>query len=377
MPTTHAPLFIDIAGTELQAIDRERLAHPLVGGLTLFARNWQDRRQLTRLCADIKAVRRDLLICVDQEGGRVQRFRGDGFTTLPPMRALGQLWLEDSPSAPRPDPSKRPSVPADEALPPGAQRAIAAATACGYVLASELRACGVDLSFTPVVDLDWGGSTVIGDRAFAPDAATTARLAQALIHGLRQAGMQHCAKHFPGHGYVQADSHTDIPYDQRPLQAILQDDAAPYAWLQPGLAAVMAAHVVYPQVDERPAGFSARWLTDILRGQLGFDGAIFSDDLSMAGAAAMAGRSLSAAEAAIAALHAGCDLLLLCNQSLHGGAALDAWLGGMHTALQTGQWQPNPHSERRRQALLPTTPAPGWDALMQAPAYQQALAQLP
>lgn len=362
----HAPLLIDIEGTQLQGVDRERLSHPLVGGLTLFARNWSDRQQLVQLCADIKAVRSDLLIAVDQEGGRVQRFRTDGFTPLPPMRALGQMWnADDSKGLHRGLPGS------------GAMAATNAATALAYVLASELRACGVDLSFAPVLDLDWGGSTVIGDRALHQDARVVSMLAKALMQGLLQAGMAHCAKHFPGHGFVVADSHVDIPLDQRSLTAILRDDAAPYQWLRSSLTAVMAAHVVYPKVDVQPAGFSARWLTEVLRERLGFDGAIFSDDLSMEGARMVAGQPLSTTEAGVAALNAGCDVLLLCNQSLAGGAQLDAWIDGMDRALQRGDWSINCQSEQRRLALLPQTVPLAWDALMLHPAYLQALEQLP
>ncbi|MFN5774685.1 MAG: beta-N-acetylhexosaminidase, partial [Burkholderiaceae bacterium] len=213
--TPHAPLILDIAGTELSATDRRRLAHPLTGGLILFARNWRDRAQLTALCADIKSVRSDLLICVDHEGGRVQRFRTDGFTHLPPMRVLGEHWMR-----------------ADERQPgAGALEATRAATACGFVLASELRACGVDFSFTPVLDLDHGSSGVIGDRAFHRDPRVVSALAQAVAHGLRRAGMQHCGKHFPGPGVVKADSPTDVPIDGRSLKAIWADDAVPYAAL--------------------------------------------------------------------------------------------------------------------------------------------------
>jgi len=228
----HSPVIIDVPGLRLSKTDRQRLKHPLVGGVILFGRNWQDRAQLTALCAEIKKVRRDLLICVDHEGGRVQRFRTDGFTHLPPMRALGDLWLQD------------------------ALAATNAATACGYVLGVELRACGVDFSFTPVLDLDHGGSSVIGDRAFARDPRVAALLAKSLMHGLLQAGMANCGKHFPGHGFVKADSHTDIPVDKRSLKAILADDAAPYDWLNTVLTSVMPAHVIYPKVDARPAGFS-------------------------------------------------------------------------------------------------------------------------
>lgn len=357
----HAPLIIDIAGTALGDDDRRRLSHPLVGGMILFTRNWQDRAQLTALTAEIKALRPDLLICVDHEGGRVQRLRTDGFTHLPPMRALGDIWLQGK-----------------ETLPgEGALRAMGAATACGYVLGAELRACGVDFSFTPVLDLDHGGSGVIGDRAFARDPRIVAVLARCLAQGLLQAGMAHCGKHFPGHGFVRADSHTDMPVDRRSLKAILADDAQPYRWLEGVLTAVMPAHVVYPKVDARPAGFSRRWLQDILRGQLGFDGAVFSDDLSMAGARQLDGRTLGYDDAALAALDAGCDLALLCNQSLDDGEALDTLIDGVARAQIEGRWQPSEASESRRQALLPQVPAVAWDALMTQPAYMQALWKLP
>ncbi|WP_159914461.1 beta-N-acetylhexosaminidase [Pantoea sp. 18069] len=362
--TEHAPLIIDIAGTELTPADRARLAHPLVGGMILFARNWQDRAQLLALTADIKAVREDLLICVDHEGGRVQRFRTDGFTHLPAMRAFGSMWMDDGQGAKRREGS-------------GALRAMDAATAAGYVLGSELRACGVDFSFTPVLDLDWGESGVIGDRAFHSDARVVAALAKSLMHGLLQAGMANCGKHFPGHGFVKADSHTDIPVDSRGLQAILADDAAPYPWLASVLTSVMPAHVIYSRVDKRPAGFSEKWLQDILRGRLRFDGAIFSDDLSMEAARRLGGRTLDFTAAAIEALNAGCDMALLCNQSLNGGAALDEWLGGMQTAREQGRWTASPDSEARRLALLPETLPQSWDELMLQPAYRNALDCLP
>ena len=349
----HAPLVIDIAGTALTDDDRRRLAHPLVGGLILFARNWQSRAQLSQLSADIKRLRPDLLICVDHEGGRVQRFRTDGFTHLPPMRALGELWMQD------------------------AMRAQDAASACGYVLAAELRACGVDFSFTPVLDLDWGPSGVIGDRAFHADARVVTMLAKSLTHGLLRAGMAHCGKHFPGHGFTAADSHTDAPRDTRSLKAILQDDAAPYGWLGSTLTAVMPAHVIYPKVDSRPAGFSARWLQAILRGRLGFGGAIVSDDLSMEGARRIDGRTLTPTEAVLAALDAGCDLALLCNQSLGNGSVIDDTIDGLAQAQLSGRWQPRPASEARRLALLPAAPAADWDTLMRTPDYLRALALIP
>jgi beta-N-acetylhexosaminidase len=350
--TAHAPVVLDVAGLALNDDDRRRLRHPLTGGLILFARNWQDRRQLTELTAEVKSLRSDLLICVDHEGGRVQRFRSDGFTVLSSMRALGELWMRD------------------------AMGATDAATATGHVLGAELRACGVDLSFTPVLDLDHGGSTVIGDRAFHRDARVVGVLAKSLMHGLLLAGMANCGKHFPGHGHVKADSHVDIPVDHRSLKALLADDAAPYGWLSTSLASVMPAHVVYDKVDSRPAGFSKRWLQDILRGQLAFGGAIFSDDLSMAGARQLDGRELSYTEAAVAALQAGCDMVLLCNQSVDGGAAVDALLDGLSSAQSARQWHASEASESRRLALLPVTAPLPWDELMRSSAYRHALDRL-
>ncbi|HWH80805.1 MAG TPA: beta-N-acetylhexosaminidase, partial [Burkholderiaceae bacterium] len=312
-PASHAPVVLDVHGTTLNADDRRRLTHPLTGGLILFARNWVDRRQLTDLVSEIKSVRPDVLVCVDHEGGRVQRFRTDGFTHLAPMRVLGELWMNDGKRGPG----------------GGAMAATEAATACGHVLGAELRACGVDLSFTPVLDLDFGASGVIGDRAFHRDPRVVALLAKSLMHGLLLAGMHGCGKHFPGHGFVAADSHVDTPVDRRTLKAILADDAKPYEWLGGALASVMPAHVIYPKVDALPAGFSARWLKDILRLQLGFGGAIFSDDLSMAGARRIAGVEVSVTEAATVALNAGCDMVLLCNQSAPGNRSVDELLDGL------------------------------------------------
>ena len=352
--TPHAPVILDIAGTTLGLADRRRLRNPLTGGVILFARNWENRLQLTTLCARIKSLREDLLICVDHEGGRVQRFRTDGFTHLPPMRALGEAWMKD------------PLTATD------------AASAAGTVLGAELRACGVDLSFTPVLDLDHGPSGVIGDRAFHRDPRVATLLAKSLMHGLLRAGMANCGKHFPGHGFVAADSHTAVPVDKRSLKTILADDAQPYEWLSTTLASVMPAHVVYPKVDARPAGFSPRWLKEILRGRLGFTGAVFSDDLSMEGARHVAGRGeLSYAEVAAVALDAGCDMVLLCNQSADGGQAVDALLDGLGDEAARGHWAPDPDSEQRRLALLPSSPPLSWDALMHDPAYQHALERLP
>ncbi|WP_418119519.1 beta-N-acetylhexosaminidase [Variovorax sp. 350MFTsu5.1] len=344
----HAPLIIDVAGAALTDADRRRLADPLVGGVIHFARNWQDRAQMTALNAEIKSIRPDLLICVDHEGGRVQRFRTDGFTHLPSMRALGELWMRD------------------------AMRATQAATAVGQVLAGELRACGVDFSFAPVLDLDYGGSSVIGTRSFHRDPRVVALLAKSVMHGMLQMGMRNCGKHFPGHGFVHADSHVEIPVDKRSLKAILADDAKPYDWLSGSLAAVMPAHVIYPKVDKRPAGFSSKWLKETLRQRIGFEGAVFSDDLSMEAGRYIDGELLSFADAALAALEAGCDMALLCNQSLGDGAPLDGLLQGFADARDSGRWAGNLDSEARRRALLPDTAALPWAALAGSAPYCSA-----
>lgn len=384
----HAPLILDIAGTALTGADRRRLAHPLTGGLILFGRNWQSRAQLTALCAEVKSLRPDLLIAVDHEGGRVQRFRTDGFTHLPPMRAFGDMWMRDVKDLPG----------------TGALQACEAATSAGFVLASELRACGVDFSFTPVLDLDHvdeaptigqalaapqGGSGslgrpgvsrsgVIGDRAFARDPRMVTLLARSLMHGLLQAGMANCGKHFPGHGAVKADSHVALPVDRRSLKAILSDDALPYTWLGSVLTAVMPAHVIYSRVDDRPAGFSKRWIQDILRGRLGFDGVVCTDDLSMAAARQIAGRELSSTEAVLTALQAGCDLALLCNRSVvNGGEELDTVLDELAQAQLKGHWEPDEASEERRLGLLPRSPARPWEELVRSRDYMQALDRLP
>jgi len=360
--STHAPLILDIEGHSLTATDRRRLVHPLTGGMILFGRNWQSRAQLTDLCLEVKSLRPDLLIAVDHEGGRVQRFRTDGFTHLPPMRALGELWGQDDKGQPG----------------SGVLKACEAATSAGFVLASELRACGVDFSFTPVLDLDHGESGVIGDRAFARDPRVVSLLARSLMQGLLQAGMGNCGKHFPGHGAVKADSHVALPVDKRGLKAILADDAQPYRWLGSVLTAVMPAHVIYSKVDSRPAGFSSRWLQDILRAQLGFQGVVCTDDLSMAAARQLDGRTLRYTEAVITALHAGCDLALLCNRSaVNEGAELDEVLDGLAEAAVKGHWQPNEVSEERRLNLLPRAPALSWDDLVRSAPYMQALDRLP
>ncbi|HSV59983.1 MAG TPA: beta-N-acetylhexosaminidase [Variovorax sp.] len=348
----HAPLVIDIAATELTGEDRRRLANPLVGAVIHFGRNWQDRAQMSALNREIKALRPDLLICVDHEGGRVQRFRSDGFTRLPAMGQLGQLWMRDP------------------------LLATQAASSAGFVLASELRACGVDFSFAPVLDLDHGGSSVIGDRSFHRDPRVVALLAKSVMHGMLQAGMANCGKHFPGHGYVKADSHVAIPIDKRSLKAILADDARPFEWLGGTLGAVMPAHVIYAKVDARPAGFSERWLKEILRRRLGFAGAIFSDDLSMEAGRYIDGRLLSFGEAALAALQAGCDLALVCNQSIGEGRPLDELLEDIGAAARERRWLPDSESESRRRALLPAGAALKWESLIASRLYRDAQQRL-
>jgi beta-N-acetylhexosaminidase len=303
IPMPLGPVMLDVEGTQLRADDRRRLLHPGCGGVILFARNFESAEQLTRLCAEIRALREPrLLIAADHEGGRVQRFRA-GFTAVPPMRDFGRLWDAD------PDAARH------------------AAEQAGYLIAAELSACGVDFSFAPVLDLDYGRSKVIGDRAFHSDPEVVVALAGALIGGLRAGGVVSVGKHFPGHGYVEADSHLDVPEDTRSYAQIEAADLVPFARLaQAGLAAVMPAHVIYPSVDRHPAGFSRLWLNDILRGRLRFEGVIFSDDLTMEGAR-VAGDICARAHAAF---DAGCDMVLVCNKP----AMTDALLQGL--AVRSG-----------------------------------------
>jgi len=282
---------IDVQGMSLTAEDRELLANPLVGGMILFTRNFASLEQLQELVREARSVRTPpLLIGVDHEGGRVQRFR-KGFTVLPSMRTIGREFAMDN----------------------AAGRQLA--RQCGWLLAAELRAIGVDISFAPVVDLDYGVSSVIGDRAFHRDPRTVADLALAFLNGMRDAGMVGTAKHFPGHGAVAPDSHVAMPVDRRPL-ADMDDDLFPYQRLiDNGLASIMAAHVVFSAVDSLPAGFSEKWLQDELRERMGFTGAIFSDDLNMAGAGIVGDMP----ERVRAALTAGCDMVPVCNnrQGVH------------------------------------------------------------
>lgn len=281
------PLMVDVEGLVLTEADRHRLMHPAVGGVILFARNFESREQVKQLTAEIHALRSPaLLISVDHEGGRVQRFR-EGFTAIPPMLSLGQT-IEEEP-----------------------ELCLAQARQWGRILARELLDVGVDFSFTPVLDLDYGTSEVIGNRAFHRHPEHVAALAAALRLGLQDEGMIAVGKHFPGHGYVEADSHVAVPVDTRSWDAIQHDDLIPFQRLiDGGLEAIMPAHVIYPEVDSRPAGFSDRWLKEILREQMGFKGFIFSDDLSMEGASVV---GLTLDEKSKAALKAGCDGVLICN----------------------------------------------------------------
>jgi beta-N-acetylhexosaminidase len=278
---------LDPTGPALTEDDRRRLLHPAAGGVILFAHNYESPEQLLALTGEIAGLRDpELPICVDHEGGRVQRF-ALGFTAIPPMRRLGVLWDRNREAARR------------------------AARAVGTVISAELGAHGVDFSFTPVLDLDYGSSGVIGHRAFHYDPNAVGTLAAQLIEGLDGGGMAAVGKHFPGHGFAAADSHVAVPTDPRPARDIFRKDLLPYrAAIDAGMAAVMPAHVIYPQADAEPAGYSKYWLQEVLRGQLGFQGLIFSDDLSMEGASTAGG----IAERARAALAAGCDQVLLCQK---------------------------------------------------------------
>jgi beta-N-acetylhexosaminidase len=323
MKTNPGPVMLDVVDGDQQVLT--------------YARHYESRAQLIALTEAIRTVREDLLIAVDHEGGRVQRFRTDGFTVLPAMGKLGALWDSD------------------------VLHATKVTTAVGYILAAELRACGIDMSFTPVLDLNYGQSQVIGDRAFHRDPRVVTMLAKSLNHGLALAGMANCGKHFPGHGFATADSHVAMPVDDRPLDAVLRDDVAPYDWLGLALASVIPAHVIYSQVDSKPAGFSQVWLQEVLRGKLRFPGAIFSDDLSME--AARQGGTLT--EAASAALHAGCDMVLICNQPEEAEKVLDAL-----------RFTPSKESQARLKRMRPLGKALKWSKLVAEPEYLQAQALL-
>jgi len=316
------PLMVDVAGTALTSEDRQVLSHPLVGSVILFTRNYKDLSQLRALVADIKSLRApSLLIGVDHEGGRVQRFR-QGFSVLPAMRRIGQTFEGEATA--------------------GKQMA----HELGWLMAAELRDIGIDFSFAPCVDLDYGVSQIIGDRAFHASADVVGQLALATMQGMRAAGMAATAKHFPGHGAVLADSHLALPIDTRTL-AQLADDIAPYRPLvADGLAAVMMAHVLFPAVDDVPASFSRRWVQQILRGELGFTGVVFADDLSMEGAGAM-GDVVARAAGAVAA---GCDILPLCNDRAAVLQVLQHW----HYTAEPESWR-RIESMRGKEGVLPAS----------------------
>lgn len=328
-----APVVCDIEGLTLTAADRARIAHRHVGMVILFSRNFSDIDQLQALCADIHAVKPGILIGVDHEGGRVQRFT-EGFTHIAAMREYGQMYERD---------------------PEAAARAL---TAAGFVLAAQLRACGVDFSFAPVLDLDWGRSEIIGSRAFALDPRVVTRLARALSQGMMMAGMANCGKHFPGHGWVEADSHTDVPVDERPAARIALADAKPYSWMGIGLTSIMTAHVIYPDWDTVPASFSSRILKDFLRDQLHFCGFVFSDDLHMQAAHEVGDMT----ERAHKALAAGCDGIICCNAF----EQTDAMLAAL-------QFSPDALWHERARALAPRGQALSWAQLQASQVYRNSL----
>lgn len=328
------PIMMDVAGVELEAEDRDMLRHPLVGGVILFTRNYSNPEQLGRLVASIRECREAMLIAVDYEGGRVQRFR-EGFTPIPAMRRLGELY------------DQRP------------EQALELASICGWMIATELGGMGIDLAFAPVLDLDAGLSSVIGDRAFHADPVVVARLAIRFMQGMHEAGMAATGKHFPGHGQVVPDSHQELPVDARERED-LTEDMAPFGELiAAGLKSVMMAHIQFPKVDPLPSSLSRYWVTDCLRGELGFSGSVFSDDLSMGGAA-VCGDALARTELA---LQAGCDMLPICNDRHAVMAVLDGLKrqpderaqAGL-TALRgrpvlTGDWVTNADWQQRQSAL--------------------------
>ncbi|WP_139683115.1 beta-N-acetylhexosaminidase [thiotrophic endosymbiont of Bathymodiolus puteoserpentis (Logatchev)] len=277
-------IMMDVSGLTLTNLEKQQLAKASIGGVILFSRNFKDIYQVKSLIQSIRLTNQNLLIAVDHEGGRVQRFR-EGFTHLPAMAKLGEIYDQN------PD------------------HALEQAASCGYVLAAELLAIGVDFSFAPVLDLDYDVSSVIGDRAFHSNPDVVVKLASSLIEGMHNAGMKCVGKHFPGHGFVAADSHLDLPVDGRPLNDISQDMAVFKALINHGLDAVMPAHVVYSQVDLNPAGFSSKWIKEILQEKLGFGGVIFSDDLSMQGAHFIK----SIVKRVQVSLESGCDMVLICN----------------------------------------------------------------
>ncbi|MFN2381037.1 MAG: beta-N-acetylhexosaminidase [Guyparkeria sp.] len=333
--TALGPLMIDLAGPEITPADRRRLQHPSTGGAILFARHFESHAQIAELVAEIRALRRPhLLIAVDQEGGRVQRFKGDGFAALPAMGRIGDLFDEDR------------------------QAGLEAARSLGWLMAVQLREVGVDLSFAPVLDLDRGISGVIGDRAFDERPEAVIALAIAWTRGMQDAGMAAVGKHYPGHGAVAADSHIAHPVDPRPLASIEKTDLRPFkAMAERLIPGLMVSHVVYPEVDARPAGFSPVWVREILRQQWGYEGAVFSDDLTMA-AASPAGEIEARVEQCLAA---GVDMALICNHP----ERVDRVQSSLDFAA-------SPQREARLARMFGHGTVPGHDSLMRSPRYREA-----
>ncbi len=333
---------LDLHGPELLPEEREMLRHPAAGGVILFSRNHEDPAQLAELVAAIHALRRPpLLVAVDQEGGRVQRFR-EGFSELPPAAVLGRLYRREP------------------------KAALAAARRLGWLMASELRACGVDFSFAPVLDLQTAESRVIGDRAFSSDPQAVGRLAFAWMRGAREGGMPSVGKHFPGHGSVAADSHHELPVDERPFETLWDHDLVPFRhMIENNLDAVMPAHVVYRCCDDRPAGFSPFWIGEVLRRRLGFQGAVFSDDLTMAAARVAGGP----ADRARAALEAGCDMVLVCNDPEGAAEVLEALEGGTDPVRQVRMARMHGTAARSRTELHED---PRWNEAMETLARLEA-----
>jgi beta-N-acetylhexosaminidase len=306
------PIMTSIDGVELTAEDREVLCHPSIGGVIYFGKNYVDKAQLSELSRQIKALRSpELVIAVDHEGGRVQRFHGDGFTDIPPMRTLGDLWTTHPPSA------------------------RARAFEIGFTIGHELGEVGIDFSFAPVLDLDYGESTVIGHRAFHRDPLAASALATAVMQGLRAEGMASVGKHFPGHGFVKGDTHWERPEDMREFAQVEADDLVPFReTIAAGLDGVMAAHLVFPNIDPQLAGFSPYWLQEVLRRKLGFKGVIFTDDLGMVAAHAIG----DLVERAETALQAGVDIVLPCNDRPGLIDLLDRWKPEVDASL-AGKWE--------------------------------------
>ena len=323
------PLMLDLAGVSLQPEEQHLIANPLIGGIILFSRNYQSPQQVQDLILQIRAVRQDVIIAVDQEGGRVQRFK-DGVTRLPPLRRLGEMYQQDR------------------------AQALATAQDWGWLMAAEMTSLGVDISFAPVLDIDYGRSQVIGDRAFGHDTETIIPLAQAYIEGMSNAGMAATGKHFPGHGWVVADSHVDIPVDDRTQEEIVAVDMEPFRELADKLQGIMPAHVIYSRIDSQPAGFSDYWINEQLRQSLGFSGVVFSDDLTMEGARVAGGFP----DRAAAALAAGCDMVLVCNQR-EGAIEVLNWLETAEVKVDEAKF-----------AALRACPQWDWQTLQSQPRWQ-------